>query len=488
MKKSTLTCCQIVPKLNAAALLLVFFISLSACKNLQYSKAKDPSKTPDQFGSIASKKQDSLYVLSSFLTDVKLQALIKEGLTNNLDVMIALQHLNMAQSQVIGFRGNLFPKLDMQVSSGMRRFGKYTMDGVGNFDTQFSPNITQDQIVPEHLPDYYAGVFMSWEADIWAKLRNRKKASVLRYLSSLEGRKWLMTLLVEDIALTYYDLVAKDMELDFLKQTIELQTNELNVVKSQKTAGRTDELAVKQFEAQLLDSRGAALIIQQQIYELENRLNLLLGRYPQAIERNKMNLSAPEVNPIFSTIPVDLINNRPDIKQHELLVQSAQADLKAAKAAFYPSLNINFGAGLSTFNPSFFLNPASLAYNALGGLAAPLLNRSALVAAFKYSDANQVEAVYQYQHSFIRAYTEIYNQMLAIETFKNSFELKLEEVNVLKYANDIAFELYINGRINYLEVLYLRKNTIQAQLVLIESKKFQHFAIISLFKAIGGIQ
>lgn len=467
--------------------LLVVLISTSSCKNLQFSNSKESAKTPDQFGSITAKKNDSLYVLSSFFTDAKLKTILQEAMTNNFDVMIALQHLNMAQSQVIGFRGNLFPKLDLMVSSSMRRFGKYTMDGVGNFDTQFSPNITQDQIIPEHLPDYYAGVFMSWEADIWGKLRNRKKAAVMRYLSSVEGRKWLMTLIVEDIALTYYDLVAKDMELDFLKQTIEIQTNELSIVKSQKAAGRTDEMVVKQFEAQLLDTRGIALIVQQQIYELENRLNLLMGRYPQPISRNKMNLTGSESNPVYSTVPVDLISNRADIKQRELLVQSTKADLKAAKQAFYPSLHINIGTGLNSFNPSFFLNPASLAYNALGGLAAPLLNRSALIADFKYADANQLEAVYQYQMGFVRAYVEIYNQMLAIQTFKQAFELKLEEVNVLKYANDIAFELYVNGRINYLEVLYLRKNTIQAQLELIESKKFQHFAIISLFKSIGGV-
>ena len=468
-------------------LLSMFLLVLGACKNIQYTKAKDAPKTPEQFGTMEAKSTDSLFVLSTFITDAKLKAIISEAISNNLDVMMALQHLNMAQSQVVGFRGNLFPKLDLQVSSGMRRFGKYTMDGVGNFDTQFSPNISPDQIIPEHLPDYYAGVFMSWEADIWGKLRNRKKAAVLRYLASVEGRKWLMTLIVEDIALTYYDLIAKDMELEFLNQTIELQANELLVVESQKEAGRADEMAVKQFEAQLLVTRGIALLLQESIYELENRLNVLMGPYPQPISRSTMNLNASENNPIYSTIPVDLIANRADVKQKELLVQSTKADLTAAKQAFYPSLHINLGTGLNSFDPRFFLNPTALAYNALGGLSAPLLNRSALIAEFKYADANQLEAIYQYQSGFIKAYTEIYNQMLALKTYKSAFELKLEEVNVLKYANNLAFELYITGRISYLEVLYLRKNTIQAQLEMIESKKFEHFSIISLFKAIGGI-
>jgi outer membrane protein, multidrug efflux system len=463
-----------------------FVLIVSSCYNLKPTAAKNVKETPNQFGKFDALQSDSLYSISSFFNDSKLKAIIDEAMQNNYDVLIAIQRLNMAQSQIIGFRGNLFPKLDLHVSPSMRRFGEYTMDGVGNYDTQFSPNITQDQIIPEHLPDYYAGAWMTWEADIWGKLRNRKKAAVQRYLASVEGRKWVMTMLVEDIALTYYDLISKDMELDVLRQTIEIQTAELDVVKDQKEAGRTDEMVVKQFEAQLLNTIGISLIVQQQVYELENRLNLLMGRYPQPIDRGRFRLSTAENNPIYSTIPVDLINNRADIQQSLHIMASTKADFKAAKAAFYPSLNINIGAGLQSFNPTFFLNPVSLAYNAAGGLVAPVLNRSAIISEFKVADASQVEAIYQYQSNFVRAYSEIYNQMLAIETFRSVFDTKLQEVQVLRYANDLAFELYVTGRITYLEVLYIRKNTIQSRLELIEAKKFQHFAIVSLYKAIGG--
>lgn len=458
----------------------------SACYNLKPTAAKNLKDAPSQFGKYDAQPLDTLYKVSSFFNDAKLKAIIDEAMLNNYDVLIAIQRLNMAQSQIIGFRGNLFPKLDLHVSPSMRRFGAYTMDGVGNYDTQFSPNITQDQVIPEHLPDYYAGAWMTWEADIWGKLRNRKKAAVQRYLASVEGRKWVMTMLVEDIALTYYDLISKDMELEVLKQTIEIQTSELNVVKDQKEAGRTDEMVVKQFEAQRLNTIGISLIVQQQVFELENRLNLLMGRYPQTIDRSRFRLSVAENNPIHSTIPVDLINNRADIKQSLHLMSSTKADFKAAKAAFYPSLNINIGAGLQSFNPAFFLNPASLAYNAAGGLVAPVLNRSAIISEFKVADATQVEAIYHYQSNFIKAYSEVYNQMMAIQTFRSVFETKLQEVEVLRYANDLAFELYVTGRISYLEVLYIRKNTIQSRLELIEAKKFQHFAIVSLYKAIGG--
>lgn len=464
----------------------VLVLIVSSCYNLKPTAAKNVKEAPNQFGKFDAIQSDSLYNISSFFNDAKLTAIIDEAMQNNYDVLIAIQRLNMAQSQIIGFRGNLFPKLDLHVSPSMRRFGAYTMDGVGNYDTQFSPNITQDQIIPEHLPDYYAGAWMTWEADIWGKLRNRKKAAVERYLASVEGRKWIMTMLIEDIALTYYDLISKDMELEVLRQTIDIQTAELNVVKDQKEAGRTDEMVVKQFEAQLLNTIGISLIVQQQVYELENRLNLLMGRYPQPIDRGRFRLSTAENNPIYSTIPVDLINNRADIQQSLHLMASTKADFKAAKAAFYPSLNINIGAGLQSFNPTFFFNPVSLAYNAAGGLVAPIVNRSAIISEFKMADATQVEAIYQYQSNFIRAYSEIYNQMLAIETFRSVFETKLQEVDVLRYANDLAFELYVTGRISYLEVLYIRKNTIQSRLELIEAKKFQHFSIVSLYKAIGG--
>jgi outer membrane protein, multidrug efflux system len=459
---------------------------LTYCSGLKTTQPAKTIQVPESFGKITDSVTSTSFDLSTFFFDENLRNIVNIALQNNYDALIALQRIEMAKSHVTGFKGALFPRIDAGTSIGQRKFGEYTMDGVGNYDTQFSPNITQDQIIPEHLPDYYIGGLMAWEIDIWGKLRNKKRAAVERYLGSVDGRKWALTLLIEEIALTYYELISYDLELEIINQTIELQKSELQVVISQKEAGRTDELVVKQFEAQLLNTRSLALMSQQRIFELENKLNLLMGRFPQPIARtrNSFELTLPIQK--FAIVPSDLLSNRMDIQQTEREVLATKADLKAAKMAFLPSLTINAGVGFQSFNPAFFLSPVSLAYQALGGLVAPVLNRSAIKAEFQYANALQLEAIYSYQKSLLTGYVEIYNQMAAISNYNKAYSLKSQEVDVLNYAITTSFDLFVNGRVNYLEIIFLRRSALQAKLELIAIRKQQYMSIIGLYKAIGG--
>jgi NodT family efflux transporter outer membrane factor (OMF) lipoprotein len=459
---------------------------LTDCSSLQTTQPTRVTEVPQSFGLISDTSSSSTFDFSSFFFDENLRQIVHIALQNNFDALIALQRIEMARSQVTSFKGALFPRLDIGGTFGQRRFGAYTMDGVGNYDTQFSPNITQDQIIPEHLPDYYLGGLMAWEVDVWGKLKNKKKAAVERYLGSVDGRKWALTVLIEEIALTYYELISYDLELEIVNQTIELQQAELQVVVAQKEAGRTDELVVKQFEAQVLNTRSLALVSQQRILELENKLNVLMGRFPQPIARTKNSFDLELPIQKYSTIPAELLSNRMDIKQAEREVLATKADLKAAKMAFFPSLTINAGVGFQSFNPQFFLSPASLAYQVMGGLVAPVLNRSAIKAEFQYANAAQLEAIYNYQKSTLIGYVEIYNQMAAISNYNKAYALKSQEVDVLNYAITTSFDLFVNGRVNYLEIIFLRRSALQAKLELIAMRKQQYTSIIGLYKAIGG--
>jgi outer membrane protein, multidrug efflux system len=475
--------------LKSVVILVLAWSNVLLVTNCSGLKTAQPTKSlqvPESFGKITDSIASSSFDLSTFFFDENLRAIVNIALQNNYDALIALQKIEMAQSKVAGYKGALFPRIDVNTALGQRRFGEYTMDGVGNYDTQFSPNITQEQIIPEHLPDYYMGGLMTWEVDVWGKLRNKKKSAVERYLGSVEGRKWALTLLIEEIALTYYELISYDLELEIVNQTIELQTAELQVVISQKEAGRTDELVVKQFEAQLLNTRSLALISQQRIVELENKLNFLMGRFPQPITRTKNSFDLNLPIQKYSTVPSELLSNRMDIKQAEREVSASKADVKAARMAFFPSLNINLGVGLQSFNPNFFLSPASLAYQALGGLIAPVINRSAIKSEFQYANAAQLEAIYNYQKSVLNGYVETYNQMAAIANYNKAYALKSQEVDVLNYAITTSFDLFVNGRVNYLEIIFLRRSALQAKLELITLRKQQYMSIVGLYKAIGG--
>lgn len=464
---------------------LAITFAISSCKSL-VSPTATTKPIPASYG--LAKDSTSIGALSwkQYFSDTTLTQLIDSAIANNLDLMMAGQRIQAARAQIGYVSGRLLPFVSGLGSVGQKRFGRYTMDGVGNYDTRFSPNITKDEIIPEHLPDYYLGLQTSWEIDIWGKLRNKKKAAIARYLASSEGRNWILTQLVAETAINYYELLALDIELDIIRENITLQQNQLSIITLEKQTGRSNELAVKQFQAQVLHYRALETEVLQKIVECENKINMLLGRYPQAIKRDKYAFGQNLPASIQVGIPADLLRNRPDIKQAEHELLSSKFNLSAARKAFYPSLNINAGLGLQSFNPSFLISPQSLAYNILGGLTAPVLNFSALKSEFNTAKASQLEALFNYQKASINGYIEVYNQMANINNLKQNYTLKNEEAQTLTLAITTATELYAMGRATYLEIIITRQNALQSNLELIEIKKHQFDAMINIYKALGG--
>lgn len=218
-----------------------------------------------------------------YFTDTLLLKLIDTAISNNMDLQIALQRIEMSRSSVKLANGALLPQVSLNVGGGVRKFGLYTMDGAGNATTEITPG----QTVPVNLPDIYFGLQSSWEIDVWGKLRSQRKSAVSQYLSSIEGTNFVISTLVADVAIFYNELLASDNELEIIRQTIQKQQEALAVIKLQKDAGRANELAVQQFNAQLLNTQVLEKNVLQQITEIENKINFLLGRYPQPVQRAK---------------------------------------------------------------------------------------------------------------------------------------------------------------------------------------------------------
>jgi NodT family efflux transporter outer membrane factor (OMF) lipoprotein len=418
-----------------------------------------------------------------YFVDPNLIQLIDTALQSNYDLRIALQRIQVAQSDVLLQEAALKPIVEGAAAAGLTKFGLYTMDGAGNAGTP----IVDERNVPVHLPDYFIGLQSSWEIDVWGKLRNRKKAAFSRFLASVEGKNFVQTNLIAAVATNYYELLALDAALNVLDETITLQENALAIIRVQKEAGVANELAIKQFEAQLLNSRSLRVETLQSIVENENEINFLLGRYPQPIVRSTVGVMQAVPPQIRLGIPSHLLQNRPDIRQAELELIASKADLNAAKAAFYPSVNITGYAGFQAFRLDLLLTrPESFAYGLLGGLTAPLINRRAIQAEFNRADAYQLEALYNYQQTIINAYTEAYNQVANVNNLAQMYDLRTQEVNTLLQGIDIASELFRTGSANYLEVLFAQQNMLQSRLTLLDIKNRQFNAVIHLYKALGG--
>lgn len=418
-----------------------------------------------------------------FFTDPNLVSLIDTALANNQELMIALQEIEIAKSNVAYNNGKLKPTVAAKLGIGVDKPGRYTSEGAGDATTEIEPG----KEMPDPLTNFEGGIMANWEVDIWKKLRTEKEASIQHYLSTVEGKNFVLSNLIAEVADNYYELLSLDNQLDIIRQYIVLQQKALDVAKIQKEAMATTELAVKKFEAELAKSKATEYDLLQQVTEKENQINALLGRYPQPIIRTKENLMTTIPQTVFTGIPSQLLANRPDIKQAELELKSAKLDVEAARKEFYPSLEISATLGLEAFKPSYLVKiPESVAYGLAGELAGPLINKSAIKANFQTADAKQIEALYEYDKTVVGAYLDVANLMSKVKNMDQYYQLKSQESASLDQSIGIANQLFRNSRADYLEVLMNQRDALDAKLELIEAKEKQLSTVVDIYKSLGG--
>ncbi|MFV8375122.1 TolC family protein [Flavobacterium sp. LB1P71] len=419
----------------------------------------------------------------TYFKDPNLISLIDTALKNNQELMITLQEIEIAKNDIRVKKGLLLPSVGIGAGAGVEKVGKYTSQGAGDASAEITPGL----IVPEALQDYKLAAYAHWEVDIWKKLRNSKKAAVSRYLSTVEGKNFVITNLIAEVADSYYELRALDSQLDIVRQNITLQSNALEIVKIQKEAARATELAVQKFQAEVMASKSMEFDILQNIKETENKINFLLGRYPQEITRDKSNFLSLLPSAVNSGIPSQLLSNRPDIKQAELELAAAKLDVKVARAEFYPSLDISAAIGLNAFKPSYlFTLPESLLYSLAGDIAGPLINRNAIKAEYSSANARQLQALYNYERTILNAYLEVSSQLSKISNIGKSYDLKSQQVNALNRSIAVSNDLFKSARVDYFEVLMTQRDALESKLELIETKKEQLNAVVHVYKDLGG--
>ena len=396
---------------------------------------------------------------------------------------MAVQRAEAARAGVQRATGQVWPRVELAAGASLRKFGDYTMDGAGNAATDITPG----RRVPTHLPDFAVGLQSSWEVDIRGRLRGLRDAAAARYLATLEGKSFVVTGLVSAVADAYFELVALDRARQVLAETLTRQEQALGVVRLQKEAGRATELAVQQFEAQLASTRALDVGVHERAQVLENELNLLLGRLPQPVPRTPDAELPPVARRVSLGVPSDLLQNRPDIRRAELEVQAADCDLSAARAAFFPRFQISASAGYQAFEPRYlFSTPESIAYSAIGGLIAPLVNRSAIEADFAAARAQQIEAMVQYQKAILSGFAEVASGLARVERSAEAVAFRRAQHDATRGTVDAADTLYRAGKATYFEVLMAQQNTLAAELELIQAAKLQRQASVALYRALGG--
>ncbi|MCU0354635.1 MAG: efflux transporter outer membrane subunit [Cytophagales bacterium] len=467
--------------------LTVIFLSFAftACVTPKLVQRTENRTVPTSFN--GSNSQDSTNTAAvnwqAFFTDPNLNTLIETALKNNQELNITLQEIQIARNEIRARKGEYLPFVGIRGAAGADRLSRHTLLGA----TEEANRIQPERENPRPLPDYQLSAFATWEVDIWHRLRNAKKAAASRYLASVEGRNFMVTNLIAEIATSYYELLALDNQLAIVKQNIEIQTDALEIVRMQKQSARVTELAVRRFEAQVLNTQSLQYNIQQQIVETENRLNFLAGRYPQPISRNAQAFPNLVPDSVSAGIPPQLLANRPDIRRAELELAAAKLDVKVARANFYPALRINAATGFQAFNPSYLLRaPESMIFSLAGDLVAPLVNRNGIKAAYYAANARQIQTVYNYERTILNAYVEVANQVSNISNLGKSYDLKAKEVEALTQSVTISNNLFRSARADYMEVLLTQRDALESRFDLVETKMQQLNAMVSVYRALGG--
>lgn len=457
-------------------------LGISSCKLPDLGRQEVNKNVPASYGDSQDTANSGMLGWKEFYKDSNLVNLIDLALINNQELNMALQEIAVSKNEVLAKKGEILPNLGVNVGAGVDKAGRYTPQGAMEATTDIEPG----REMPEPVPDFLVGVKASWEVDIWRQLRNGRDAATKRYLASTEGKNFMVTNLVAEIAESYYDLLSYDNQLVIVKQNIAVQTNALEIVRFQKEAARVTELAVKKFEAEVLKNRSLQFLIQQDIVEAENKINYLVGRYPQHVQRTAIEIINLPVVDIQNGIPAQLLDNRPDIRRAENALEASKLEIKIAKADFYPKLEIGAKAGLNAFNPTYIIKPQSIIFNAVGELIAPLLNRKAIKAKYYSANSKQIQAMYEYEQTLLKAYVEVANQLSNMDNLSKSYALKQQQVAALTESTEISTALFTSARADYMEVLLTQRDVLEAKFELIDTKKEQMNAMIHAYRALGG--
>lgn len=466
------------PRTRRGALALVGAIALGSCvPTLPGGPARAPNRqVPASFGADDEAESSARVDWRDFFADPHLVALIEVALANNQELNITVQEMLVANNEVMSRRGEYLPSLGVAAGAGLDRVGRYTSQGQSD----------EHNGVDENLQSYSFNLYASWEVDVWGRLRNAANAARYRYLASREGRNFMVTRLVAEIASRYYELMALDRQLEIVRNNVQLQESALEMVRLQQQAARVTMLAVRRFEAQLLGFQSRQYEIGQRIVETENQINLLLGRFPVRVERSSDTFLT--VQPaVHAGLPAQLLENRPDVRRAELELRAAQLDVSAARARFYPSLHLDGRLGYQSFDVRHLVDtPDSILYSIFAGLTAPLLNRNAITAEYFSANSRQVQAVLRYERAILSAFLDVNTGVNLLRNLSQSYALKEQQVARLNESVEVSTLLFNSARAEYLEVLTTRRDSLEAQMELIETKQRQLTATVTLYQALGG--
>ncbi|WP_255462822.1 efflux transporter outer membrane subunit [Galbibacter sp. BG1] len=402
--------------------------------------------------------------------DPILERHIDTALANNLDIRIAVQQILAAEAYLKQGKAGNYPTLGINADVTRQ---------VNSENSQFG------SIFSEPIEQYNLSANLSWEADIWGKIRSDKRAFEATYLQSIEAHKAVKTELVASVASAYYQLLSLDEQLRVTEETITTRAQSLETAKALKNAGMLTEVAVQQTAAQLYNAQAIKIDLENEIKLLENTFSILLAQPPQAVERTSLE-EQELTSDLVVGVPYLLLQNRPDVAAAEYNLRNAFELTNVARSSFYPSVTLSATAGFQSLQFDNWLDASSIFNTLIGGLMQPVLNGRRIRTQYEVSQAQQEQALLNYKKALLVAGREVSDALYRYDAASEKIEVREREYEAYNKATEFSKELLKQGLANYLEVLTAQENELNSELLLVENKYVKLNAVVTLYQALGG--
>lgn len=413
----------------------------------------------------------------NFFTDKVLQVMIDSTLKKNFDMQVALKNIESAHLLVRQSKWNNLPVVSLNATGNTSNPSNYSLNGM-----------TASQFLgANHIEDYSLGASLTWEADVWGRIRNSNKAVLAAYLQSDEARKALQTDLIISVSKGYYNLLMLDQQRRVAVANMALNDSTLRITNVQYKMGQATYLAVQQAEAQRLAVAELIPQLEKEIILQENALHVLTGELP-GIQQGRTMLDEIKFPEQLSTgVPIEMVRRRPDVRSRELDLVIANAKVGISKAQMYPALRITAAGGVGALKASDWFNIPGALFGTVGGtILQPLLQHKELSTQYKIAAIEREKTIVAFRKTVLGAVGEVSDAIVKVEKLKQQQYITTKRVNTLQQATANANILFVNGMANYLEVITAQVNVLQSELELASVRRQELSAIADLYRSLGG--
>ena len=400
--------------------------------------------------------------------DPALQALIREAIANNLDLRVALAHVEEARARAGIAKSYLYPQVDGTASYGVR----------GASSTEESNDTT-------HQSGVY-GFQLSWEIDLFGRLRRGQESAIALALASEQGRRGVIVTLVGDVASNYFLLRELDLQLQIARETLRLNDETVTYFRNRLDGGVSNRLELDRIVALRQQTASAIPEIERQMALVENLISLLLGRPPSPVTRQGLTNTELLPPPIPAGLPTSLLERRPDVVQAEQVLVAANADIGVAKSMFYPTISLTGFLGGVSGDLTTFLGGTGGVWSLGAGLFQPIFQAGRIRRNLEAAQARFDAALAEYQKAALNSYREVANSLVTIQKLAEQRGQREIGVTALQDASDLSRERYESGLASYIEILTADQQLFEQQLLLAQTRGAELRARAELYRALGG--